>query len=76
MADNDDAGGSGKPFWMLSQELEEQHAIEVEEEEMEVDEEEREVEEEEMEDVHRDDMYIEGEEMEGTETPLPPHLAA
>jgi hypothetical protein len=41
MADNDDAGGSGKPFWKLSQELEEQQAMELEEEEMEVDEEER-----------------------------------
>jgi hypothetical protein len=49
MADNDDAGGSGKPFWELSQELEEQLAMEQEEEEMEVDEEEREVEEEERE---------------------------
>jgi hypothetical protein len=67
MADNDDAGGSGKPLWMLSQELEEQQAMEVEEEEMEVDEEEREVEEEEMEDVDQDDMYVEGEEMEGAD---------
>jgi hypothetical protein len=67
MPDNDDAGGSGKPFWMLSQELEEQQAMEVEEEEMEVDEEEREVEEEEMEDVHQDDIYVEGEEMEGAD---------
>jgi hypothetical protein len=31
MADNDNDGGSGKPFWMLSQELEEEHAMEVEE---------------------------------------------
>jgi hypothetical protein len=67
MADNDDVGGSGKPFWELSQELEEQQVMELEEEEMEVDEEEREVEEEEMEDIHQDDMYIEGEEMEGAD---------
>jgi hypothetical protein len=68
MADNDDAGGSGsKPFWTLSQELEEQQAMEVEEEEVEVDKEEREVQEEEMEDVHQDDMYVEGEEMEGAD---------
>jgi hypothetical protein len=46
MADNDDAGGSGKQFWELSQELEEQLAMGQEEEEMEVDKEEREVEEE------------------------------
>jgi hypothetical protein len=67
MADNDDTGGSGKPFWELSQELQEQLAMELEEEEMKVDEEEREVEEEEMEDIHQDDMYVEGEEMEGTD---------
>jgi hypothetical protein len=65
MTDNDNVGGSGKPFWMLSQELEEEHAMEVEEQAMEVDEEEREVEEEEMEDVDQEDMYVEGEEMEG-----------
>jgi hypothetical protein len=58
MADNDDVSGFGKPFWRLSQELEEQQAMEVEEEDMEVDEEERELEEEGMEDVHQDDMYI------------------
>jgi hypothetical protein len=64
MADNDDAGGSGKQFWEISQELEEQQAMGQEEEEMEVDEEEREVEEEEM-DKYQDDMYVEGENMEG-----------
>jgi hypothetical protein len=47
--------------------LEEQLAMELEEEDMDVDEEEREVEEEEMEDIHQDDMYIEGEEMEGAD---------
>jgi hypothetical protein len=67
MADNDDVGGSGKPFWELSQELEEQLAMGQEEEEMEVDEEEREVEEEEMEDIYQDDMYVEGEDMEGAD---------
>jgi hypothetical protein len=66
MADNDDAGGSGKQFWELSQELEEQLAMGQEEEEMEVDEEERVVEEEEMEDIYQDDMYI-GEDMEGAD---------
>jgi hypothetical protein len=66
MADNDDASGSGKPFWELSQELEEQLAMGQEEEEMEVDEEEREVEEEEMEDIYQD-MYVEGEDMEGAD---------
>jgi hypothetical protein len=67
MADNDDAGGSSKPFCELSQELEEQLAMGQEEEEMEVDEEERDVEEEEMEDIYQDNMYVEGEEMEGVD---------
>jgi hypothetical protein len=47
--------------------LEEQLAMELEEEEMEVDEEEREVEEEEIEDLHQDNMYVEGEEMDGAD---------
>jgi hypothetical protein len=62
MAENEDASGSVKPFWKLSQELEE--------EEMEVDIEEREVEEEEMEGVDQEDMVVEEEDMEGTDNTI------
>jgi hypothetical protein len=56
MADNEEASGSGKPFWKLSQELEEEEMMEVEVEE-------REEEEEEMEGADPDDMDIEEDDM-------------
>jgi hypothetical protein len=57
MADNEEASGSGKPFWKLSQELEEEEMMEVE-----VEVEDRE-EEEEMEGADPDDMDIEEDNM-------------
>jgi hypothetical protein len=58
MADNEEASGSGKPFWKLSQELEEEEMMEVE-----VEVEEREEEEEEMEGADPDDMDVEEHDM-------------
>jgi hypothetical protein len=56
MADNEEASGSGKPFWKLSQELEEEEMMEVEVEE-------REEEEEEMEGADPNDMDVEEDDM-------------
>lgn len=55
MADNEEASGSAKPFWKLSQELEEEEMMNVEVEERE--------EEEEMEGADPDDMDVEEDDM-------------